>query len=107
MVKINIANDFSDTPGGRYKSEGKYSGEEFRENILKVKYFEAKDKGEILEINLDGCFGFPSSFIDESFGGLARELKDTSIFDDVIFISNDQPSLIDFIFKCAKGEKNE
>ena len=106
MIKISIAKDFSDTPGGRFAKEGKFSGEEFRNSVLKPKYLEAKAKGEKLEINLDGCFGYPSSFIDESFGGLAREMNDSTIFDDVIFISNDQPTLVDFIMSCAKTEKD-
>lgn len=27
MIQINVARDFSDTPGGRYIKEGNYSGE--------------------------------------------------------------------------------
>ena len=34
MKTINIANDFSVFPGGRYRSDGEFSGEEFRDNIL-------------------------------------------------------------------------
>lgn len=31
---IYIARDYSDTPAGRYKSDGNYSGERFREELL-------------------------------------------------------------------------
>ena len=35
MTKIlKIATEFSDTPGPRYKTEGPYSGEMFREDVL-------------------------------------------------------------------------
>ena len=37
-MEINIVKEFTDTPGGRYIKQGPYSGEEFRETILKVKY---------------------------------------------------------------------
>lgn len=104
MIIINIAIDFSVTPGGRYISEGPFSGEEFRTKYLKPKYLEAVEKNEILQINLDGCFGYPSSFIDESFGGLARELNNKNILDNIEFISYDQPTLIDYIKKCVHGE---
>lgn len=108
MIKINIANDFTTSPGGRFKKEGDNSGELFRETILYPKYQEAKEKGEKLEINLDGCMGYPSSFIDESFGGLSRLLKDKSILDTMTFISNDQPSLVEEIKECViKDKKNE
>ena len=62
MIKINIAQDFSNTPGGRYKVNGPYSGEEFRDNILIPNYHKAKNNKEKLEINFDVCFGYPSSF---------------------------------------------
>lgn len=105
MIKINIAKDFTDTPGGRYKSEGPYSGEEFRETLLEPKYLKAISNNEKLEINMDGCFGFPSSFIDESFGGLARKLNDKEILKNIIIITNDEPGLIYDIEKAIKNGK--
>lgn len=104
MIYINIAKDFSDSPGGRYSKEGSFSGEAFRTQILKPKFLEAIKKNEKLEINMDGCFGYPSSFIDESFGGLARELNDFNILDRINIISNDEPGLIKYIEKCIKGD---
>lgn len=97
MITINIATDFSRTPGGRYISEGNNSGELFLNTVLRPKYLEAKKTGQKLQIIFDGCLGFPSSFIDESFGRLARELKDKKILKDVELISNDQPSLVAYI----------
>lgn len=102
MIEINIAKDFSPTPGGRYINEGPDSGELFRETLLIPKYTEAVEKNEKLRIILDGCFGFPSSFIDESFGGLARKLNDKNIFSKIEVISNDQPSLIEMIKKAVE-----
>lgn len=34
MVMINVAKEFTETPGARYKTQGAFSGEEFRDNIL-------------------------------------------------------------------------
>jgi hypothetical protein len=67
---INFVQDFTDTPGGRYRHEGPFSGEQFRDEILEpaVKNFD-----EVL-LNLNGAIGFPSSFIDEAFGGLIENL---------------------------------
>lgn len=96
-MNINVCNDYTDTPGGRYKNQGPYSGEEFRERILKKEYLDAKEKGEKLIIDLDGGFGYGSSFLEEAFGGLIRELKPeqyNDIFDIIKIKSDDEPTLI-------------
>jgi len=104
MITIDIAKDFSTMPGGRYMSEGPYSGEEFRIKFLRPKYLEAKSKNQKLRVILDGCFGYPSSFLDESFGQLAREFNNPNILDDIEIISNDQPSLVSYIKECIRNE---
>src|SRR5574344_651467 len=98
-MNINICKDYTDTPGGRYISQGEYSGEEFRNTILKPKYLEAIEKKETLEIDLDGGYGYGSSFLEEAFGGLIRELDhDYEQATKIIKIkSNDEPGLIEDI----------
>lgn len=108
MIKINVATDFSKTPGGRAIAEGRFSGEDFRINHLLPKYKQAKDKNDILEIDLDGCYGFPTSFLEEAFGGLARELKSNSIMESIKITCIDEPSIIREIegyVREAKWEK--
>jgi hypothetical protein len=68
MIRITIAKDFSDVPLGRYPSDGKFSGERFREEFLKPAL--QKDK---VTVNIDGTEGYGSSFLDEAFGGLVRK----------------------------------
>lgn len=110
MVKINISKDFNDVLGGRYRTDGKFSGEEFYEDILKMKFQEALDKNETLEINLDGTFGYPSSFIDQSFGTLGREFGEEIVQKHLSFITDDQPELEDkirgYIKRGSANEKN-
>lgn len=74
-IYLDVSKDYTDTPGGRYIKDGSFSGEDYRENVLYPKYIEARNKGVKLIINLDGCFGYPTSFIEESFGGLARKTR--------------------------------
>lgn len=62
-----IARKFSDTPGGRYKRLGPYSGEEFRDVLVDL-----LSKNEEVEVVLDGTEGYGSSFLEEAFGGLVR-----------------------------------
>lgn len=97
MIQINICKDFSDTPGGRYKREGNFSGEEFRENILLPKYNYALESGEKLSINFDGCFGFGTSFLEEAFGGLVRVHKKKNILSHILLISEEDETVPELI----------
>ena len=67
VTTVNIARDFSDTPGGRHRSLGPASGEEFRDHLVTL-----LEKGQTVEIVLDGTEGYGSSFLEEAFGGLVR-----------------------------------
>ena len=72
LIRISIANDFSQTPGARYRTDGPKSGEEFRESILE-KYFTQEFEGFTIEVDLDGVKGYTTSFLEEAFGGLVRK----------------------------------
>lgn len=72
MPEISIAKDFSRAPGIRYRKNGPYSGEEFRETVLVPAFSKAREQGEVLTIILDGVAGYGSSFLEEAFGGLVR-----------------------------------
>lgn len=69
---IDIGNDFSRYPGGRYRRNGRYSGEEFRDELLKPALREA----ESVVVVLDNTIGYGSSFLEEAFGGLVRAMQD-------------------------------
>ena len=96
---INIAKDYSRCPGARYESEGDYSGEKFRQDLLLPKLKEALRSGVKLEVVLDGSSGYSTSFIEESFGGLIRSdgLSLQEVKDNIIIISDEDPSYIDDI----------
>ena len=105
MLKIIISKDFSDTPGARFIREGEYSGELFRKKFLEPKFKEALSKNEKLIIDLDGGYGYPTSFLEEAFGGLAREYNKKDILDTLEFISQDEPSLIEEIKEYIEKAK--
>jgi hypothetical protein len=68
-TKISIAKNFSEAPAGRYLSDGPFSGEKFRDEVL----FPAFSEFDLVEVDLDGTLGYGSSFLEEVFGGLIRE----------------------------------
>lgn len=73
MTKILVvANDFYKRPAGRYKTDGQYSGEAFREDYLlpELRKLTADEK---LIVNFDGVTMSASSFLEEAFGGLVRK----------------------------------
>lgn len=103
MITINIARDYTRMPGGRHISEGSYSGEDFRETILKPKYLEAKKNGDELTVNLDGGFGYATSFLEEAFGGLVRDLADPDIL-NIHIVSDEEPAWLGKIESYIKDQ---
>lgn len=71
MNTVSVARDFTRFPAGRYIRNGDTSGEAFRGKFL-VGPIRA---GEPVLVDLDGTVGYGSSFLEEAFGGLVRELK--------------------------------
>lgn len=69
-VRINVAKQFTRLPGARYIRLGPYSGEEFREKFL----VEPLRAGKSVVVELDGVRGYGSSFLEEAFGGVVRQL---------------------------------
>lgn len=95
-ITINIAKDFTNAPGGRYCKDGPYSGEEFLDKILRPKYEQAKNERKLLIIELDGVYGYPSSFVSGSFGLLSSECKKRkeNLLEHISFVSS-SPSRIE------------
>ena len=64
--------DYTRTPGGRYPADGPFPGSEFLEKFLVPAFERARSRDTDLLVDLDGTAGYASSFLEESFGGLAR-----------------------------------
>ena len=88
-ITITIRTDFSDSPGARYRKDGPHSGEEFFEKLLKPKFEEAIANKVKLVIDLDGVWGYPSSFVSGSFGKLSLEMGKNEVLSTIVFISNE------------------
>lgn len=70
MKTIIVSRQFSKRPLGRYLDDGETSGQAFRQRLL-LPALQSDD--EPVQIVLDGVAGYPSSFLEEAFGGLVRE----------------------------------
>lgn len=77
MITYNFAEQFSKVPGPRHKNTGPFSGELFREEVLK-KWFENNTE---VEIDVEGVLmSFGPSFLSEAFGKVAKEVGETKFF---------------------------
>jgi hypothetical protein len=86
-----IAVEFSPDPGAREEKDGANSGDLFLKNYLKPRFNKAVKEGYILKIDLDGVFGYPSSFISGSFGALSMEYGSEIVLKHLDFKSERRP----------------
>ena len=92
-TKINVA-DYTKFPGGRYSEDGHGNGTDFRTRYL----VPAFNTGNKVIINLDGgVLGYPSGFLEESFGGLVRieSMDKNKVLEKLEFESDDTQLLAD------------
>jgi STAS-like domain of unknown function (DUF4325) len=94
VLELNIAREFTPTPGPRFSKEGKFSGEQFRDEVLKERFAQALRESVTLYIDLDGGYGYAPSFLEEAFGGLAREYGPQPVLNTLKFKSDEEPLLI-------------
>jgi len=70
IIKYDFAKEYSPYPGGRFIRLGEFSGEDFREKILRTVF---KNNQKII-IDASGVkTSFTPSFLDEAFGQMAKE----------------------------------
>ncbi len=108
-LSLVVATEFTSTPGPRYKIEGDFSGEIFRQSVLEPKLKQAINENAILLINLDGTAGYGTSFLEEAFGGLIRENEYDyqTIIKHIEFKSEEEEYLIEDIHAYLKDAQNE
>lgn len=103
MATIRIS-DWTIFPGGRYKVDGDYSGEKYREEVL-IPFIKENQGDEIL-IDLDGTFGFATSFLDEAIGKLVYHFE-PEVIDNIIIKTEDQTSLQSIINEYIESHRDE
>ena len=87
---INVSQDYTRFPAGRYVSDGRFSGERFRNDFL-IPALKAAGK---VEVQFDGTLGPGSSFLEEAFGGLLREGFNSGDLAERLVVSSSDESLV-------------
>lgn len=89
-IKYMFAEEYTKYPGGRFEKIGEYSGEHFRETVLR-KIFE---ENKTIEIDATGLvMSLSPSFLYECFGELAVEYGLEKFKKTVKLYSDDNPNL--------------
>lgn len=107
-VIVLRVSDFTTEPGARYRDDGDYSGEWFREEALLPHFQRALDSHTKLVVDLDGTDGYATSFLEEAFGGLARIYPIDQVLSRVEVVSDEEPRWVDKIagyIRNARGRR--
>ena len=100
--KVVIATDFSEFPGARNYGDGKKTGEEFYELVLKESFQDALNDAEKLFVDIDGTNGYATSFLDQAFGELAKDFGVQVVLDNIEIKTEDEPDLLEDIMGYIK-----
>ena len=93
-MELRTMDKMTTLPGPRFKWQGEGSGEEFRDDHLIHAFDQAVKQGETLLVDMDGARkGYPTSFLEEAFGGLARQRGIDTVKATLRIKSTDEPML--------------
>lgn len=105
-VHIDIGKDFSPTPGTRYRADGPWSGEQFREEVLEPAF----ERASQVIVHLDSIKGYSASFFEEAFGGIVRKYGYAAVRKKIAFVAIRRRYLIPRVLSWmeeAAGEEPE
>lgn len=71
-MELNIGEEFSKDPAGRYYSDGPASGEQFREEVLKPRLQQLEGKEKLVIVLDDDVDSYGSSFLSEGFAAMVK-----------------------------------
>ncbi len=104
-VKLVIATELSPWAGGRFRSDGEYSGERFRDEFL-IPKLNDKNISKVI-VSLIGTIGLGSSFKEELFGGAVRSGVDISVLREKLEIESKHPTDSVEIWKYIEEAQDE
>lgn len=87
-MQIDFSKEFTDAPGGRFKTDGSYSGELFYETLLLPRFEESLKNNEKLIVNMDNVYGVPASFASQAFGTLSQKFGSKKVLDNIVIKTN-------------------
>lgn len=104
---FKIAEEFSIKPGPRFIREGSNSAELLLTTKLYSLFKDIIDSNEILVIDLDGTSGYATSFLEGTFGELARKYTPKLVLKHLEIISTKKSFYKDEIIEYINDVKSE
>lgn len=96
-IMISLS-EYTQFPGGAYRIEGSFSGEDFRETFLVPALKKAIANNSRVVVDLDGTLGLSTSFTRAAFGGLvAVEHFSESMLKKILHLVGSEPETRTFI----------
>lgn len=90
MITLNLAKEFSPYPAGRYPDDGEFNGQRFRDKVL----LPLLEKARIVQVNIDGVATLPSSFWEETWGGMVRKRRiEKTVAQSRLMVVTSEPDL--------------
>lgn len=83
--------NFSRYPSGRYRQDGDFSGEQYREEILEP----LVQLHRTITVDMSSVFAVAGSFLDEAFGPFANKMGEEKFWQTFNIVVEDDPDLID------------
>ena len=111
---LNVGAEFSNLPSGRFYSDKTgSSGEQFREELLKVKLSKLKTGQKLTVVLDDQVEGYGSSFLVEAFAGMVKYgyMRKEELLSKLIFSFKDddfdffKKRIIQYINEAAYNSK--
>ncbi len=93
-----FAKSFTTFPGGRHRTDGKHSGEQFLEEVMIPRH----KSGQKTTLDLTDVIGFPTSFLDGAFGEFAARFSVAEFHESFELKIDDDPTLEKEILFCLK-----
>jgi len=90
----NVPTTFSRFPGGRKRSHGPKSGQEFWEEVTSV----LLRNYDLIRFELTGAAAYSTGFLDEAFGEIGREIGLKEATRRVEFVASDDPQAVETIW---------
>ena len=98
-----IASEFDNSPGARSDKDGEDSGKKFLDEFLEKRFLLAVEGDYKLLIDLDGVYGYPSSFVSGSFGALSVAHTKELVLKHLDFKSERRPIRIPKILEIIEN----